>query len=71
MTLWILFALKQQSIKQGWARNRDGLETYTKLQTSEYGDLVDDALRDAQPVQADQRFCNMIEASKSIIKNII
>jgi len=31
----------------------------------QHGDLVDDALRDAQPVQADQRICYMIEASKS------
>jgi len=29
------------------------------------GDLVDDALWDAQPVQADQCICNVIKASKS------
>jgi len=32
------------------------------------GDLVDDVLRDAQPVQADQRICYMIEASKSTVR---
>jgi len=58
-TRWLVLAELRDCRQIGDTNNRSALVGCDPMQNLEryHGDLVDDALRDAQPVQADQRIC--------------